>query len=942
MERQQTQVVRRAQIITVVIILMASLVSGSVHGHHLLLCYANPEQVPVQVRLNSPVLHTRFGHLCYLQQSDDNEHESFTVDRSTTDFESADPTRSRLPLLVSMLALLKMLWGADSTRPEPEASLPLSPPPKLPTLAALPAPEVQQPSSVTGQQPLQASLRATDLPVRTVQAEPLQQIPPLLHEMTGEGLFLFLEFNLDQFIASHLSQIEKDQLLAMLLQLKEKYRLLKRKARKAGGNLHQVLKNRAMIFLADMSDSWGLLSVVEETDPAVRDELIAFLLQLAQPDSMTKAPRETSNQSVPVLLITTGTNELQPGRPLIDRQLTLNRARKIFLQWKQKQASGDYWLTLQNRVDIIAGDIASLEANRRIRQSPKSDEAPPEPPLSFPVQVATRDDKPSPGWSSFSLHQPPQKKEPDKKGEQTPLEPYQSIKCTLCNKSLAADEIELARQNTEESPLCHKCRTPSNRCLQQKCSTGRESSEMVVSSCLLTGILKKALSHQSSLSFCLSLTEAPKKALHHPSLVQSDKLRTGCLPMEQPSKVTELIQKAQQRARHPRCSGKAENTGAAETGRGEITSLERLVADEVRPKPDGSIFIQWVARESEQTFKSVINGKIMIPASIFEKPGLGKGGNGVITYCYLFGKEFAIKRTHYRTVECLVMAMLRAVPHDNILPLEGLLIAGADPMIPNRFMCYHLMPRKTDDFQTILTRIGHGALSNLLMQHKGNPTMLQKVVDMTKHILRCTLKAISHIHSLGIVHNDIKPSNLLIDFTWNSNDFWKENVNPEGFGVFLIDYDSSEVAELQKRYKMKKGVGTQGYRPPEREIYGMLSPDENKTEERLKVLTKTDIWSFGCTVLKIFLSHSGPCGQRQHATLLLCDDPGSIFNIAEKGEQKQTEKSSISSEIRKIGLLERVYPNWPQLWDFVSQCLEVQPEKRPRAEELLKHPFFSS
>ena len=70
-----------------------------------------------------------------------------------------------------------------------------------------------------------------------------------------------------------------------------------------------------------------------------------------------------------------------------------------------------------------------------------------------------------------------------------------------------------------------------------------------------------------------------------------------------------------------------------------------------------------------------------------------------------------------------------------------------DPQRPSRHLCYHFMPRMSGDLQGYLTKVGHGALSNLLMQHKEDPTMLQLVVDNTKHILRSTLKALAYLHS---------------------------------------------------------------------------------------------------------------------------------------------------------------------------------------------------
>ena len=114
---------------------------------------------------------------------------------------------------------------------------------------------------------------------------------------------------------------------------------------------------------------------------------------------------------------------------------------------------------------------------------------------------------------------------------------------------------------------------------------------------------------------------------------------------------------------------------------------------------------------------------------------------------------FFLPQTHYRTSE---IGILNRIKHENIIQLTAVMMGEEDPQRPSRHLCYHFMPRMSGDLQSYLTKVGHGALSNLLMQHKEEPTMLQLVVDNTKHILRSTLKALAYLHRNNIVHNDVK------------------------------------------------------------------------------------------------------------------------------------------------------------------------------------------
>jgi len=150
---------------------------------------------------------------------------------------------------------------------------------------------------------------------------------------------------------------------------------------------------------------------------------------------------------------------------------------------------------------------------------------------------------------------------------------------------------------------------------------------------------------------------------------------------------------------------------------------------------------------------------------------------------------------------------------------------------------------------------------------------------------RDTLRALSYIHSLHRIHRDIKSDNLLLD--------------TEGH-VKLADFGYA--AQLtQKQQKRNTVVGTPYWIAPELirgHDYG----------------TKVDIWSLGIMLMEMV---EGEPPYMEFPPLR------ALFLITTKGIPPLKEPGKWS----------------PHLLDFFNKCIEKDVEKRPTADQLLKHPF---
>ncbi|KAI9305895.1 kinase-like domain-containing protein, partial [Cunninghamella echinulata] len=154
-------------------------------------------------------------------------------------------------------------------------------------------------------------------------------------------------------------------------------------------------------------------------------------------------------------------------------------------------------------------------------------------------------------------------------------------------------------------------------------------------------------------------------------------------------------------------------------------------------------------------------------------------------------------------------------------------------------------------------------------------------------IAREVLRALTHLHRLRRIHRDIRSDNILL--------------NTRG-DIKIADF--SQCAQLTCNQENRKSViGTPYWMAPE-----VIKGSEYDT--------KVDIWSLGVMMMEMA---QGDPPYIEYPPLR------AVFLIASNGVPELDPSSTWSDSFK----------------DFVKQCTTMNPNQRPDAERLLKHPFLT-
>ena len=328
---------------------------------------------------------------------------------------------------------------------------------------------------------------------------------------------------------------------------------------------------------------------------------------------------------------------------------------------------------------------------------------------------------------------------------------------------------------------------------------------------------------------------------------------------------------------------------------------------------------------------------------------LGKGGYGVVWACKKNLDEnmqiYAVKQTSKKNVASHLKEDILQISKNEINVLKKLNEDECD-LIPKIYETY-------EDSSDIWFSFEKGgiSLSSLSFNIKGIfekgeriyqiqkgefLIMLFKNLSQFKFFVKKIIEGIDYINKKGIIHSDIKPENILVQFNINN----EPEKNLEINSVKIVDYGSAFYLEN----KSPLITNTPEYLCPE---IMTNNKDFIKEINNGNYINSIDIWSFGISLLELCLCC--PIWMSYKTKNVI---NGKIiysmgyFGCKGRDENKIYQKQiDLSKNLNKILKNSLIYmfdeKNKNNFVDLLGKMLCFDYTKRITTQEALNHPFFS-
>lgn len=268
---------------------------------------------------------------------------------------------------------------------------------------------------------------------------------------------------------------------------------------------------------------------------------------------------------------------------------------------------------------------------------------------------------------------------------------------------------------------------------------------------------------------------------------------------------------------------------------------------------------------------------------------LGSGAQGTVYKAIKNGKTIALKVIHLPNDSQKFQQTM-----NEIKVLEQVTSKGCHPNI----VCYydHYYDPDKDKLLIEMEYIEGDTLTEYLVKIRSNPARSPFLIRYLSLILKDLAKGLEYIHSKGLLHNDIKPANIMID----------KSLTPKiiDFGIGCVSNNTCRLGKENHICCSGGIIGTPLYSPP-----------EAFSDEGLRY-PQSDVWSLGVSM------YEGATGRFP-------------FSYTNKSSLRDIIQGIMEEPIRPL------YPNAPELSDesllnsFITNFMLIRdPTKRVSSTDL--------